>query len=450
MNQPSNLPVELSGQENNSLRDYITSHHTTVLTVMFTDIKGYTELTESKGEAYVDAIRKAHDQLLTGIIEHKQAGLVVKHIGDAVMAVFADPSLAVERAVQIQQQLVTFNQQHSEWDDIEVRIGLHMGQVTVEGELTFDIFGRHVNRAARLESLADGGQIYMSYTVFDSARSWLKHHDTLGWQSHGRFGLKGISEPVEVFEVWDTRLRNSAAPRNASALRQRPKFLYLAAAAIAGIALTLGISAFKATELRLKAPYPETLYTDNWQPLTLEGSSADAERRVAHAFSPGEHPLYYLISENTVRHSTVRLQRGDNLLQPEFSNHKLPALYIRQQARAQAEETLREARWQYRAISPQGQLNNYQADARLSITSETGGTADSPFARHRIHWQIRPDGLEPIRGERTLEHPVGKSGATRQQQELGRIGSQTLLLKSTLIGPYIQLRLDLEYRPKTG
>ncbi|MDX1399410.1 MAG: adenylate/guanylate cyclase domain-containing protein, partial [Oceanospirillum sp.] len=176
MSQQPSQPVELSGQESNSLRDYISSHHTTVLTVMFTDIKGYTELTEQKGETYVEEIRRAHDVLLSGIIEADNSGLILKHIGDSVMAVFAEPSRAVHRAIEIQQQLVSFNKENTQWDDIEVRIGLHMGQVTVEGEVTFDIFGRHVNRAARIEGLADGGQVYMSYTVFDSARSWLSHH----------------------------------------------------------------------------------------------------------------------------------------------------------------------------------------------------------------------------------------------------------------------------------
>lgn len=210
MSQQSTQSVELSGQESTSLQDYISSHHTTVLTVMFTDIKGYTELTEEKGESYVEEIRRAHDVLLQGIIEEDNSGLILKHIGDSVMAVFAEPSRAVDRAILIQQKLVNFNRENPQWDDIEVRIGLHMGQVTIEGEVTFDIFGRHVNRAARIESLADGGQVFMSYTVFDSARSWLSHQTDYGWQSHSYFRLKGISEPVEIFEAWDKTLRKPA------------------------------------------------------------------------------------------------------------------------------------------------------------------------------------------------------------------------------------------------
>lgn len=445
MNQPPDLPVELSGQENSSLRDYISSHHTTVLTVMFTDIKGYTELTESRGEAYVDAIRKAHDKLLTGIIEARQAGLVIKHIGDAVMAVFADPSLAVDRAVQIQQQLVHFNRDNPQWDDIEIRIGLHMGQVTVEGELTFDIFGRHVNRAARLESLADGGQVYMSYTVFDSARSWLSHHQHFGWQSHGRYQLKGISEPVEVFEVWDKNLRQPAAPRKGQPVRQRPKLIYLAVAVIVGIALTLGINSFKATSVRLKPPYPDPLYTRQWQKIPLEGHASDPERRATFSFSAGETPLFYLISESTVRYSQVRLQRGDNLIQPDYRNYKLPAFYLRSAATATTEEHSRHQRWQYQAVNREGLLQHYETDALLTVTS----TLDNGQAQHNIRWELKPvsAGYEGvIRGEKNLQHMPEQTASERAEEVIATFGRQKLLLETSLIRHYLQVRLTLEYR----
>jgi len=48
-----------------------------------------------------------------------------------------------------------------------------MGQVAVENQTQLDLFGRHVNRASRVEGIADAGQIYLTYPVFDSARGWL-------------------------------------------------------------------------------------------------------------------------------------------------------------------------------------------------------------------------------------------------------------------------------------
>tara|TARA_B100000809_G_C15025394_1_gene489959 strand:- start:206 stop:1150 length:945 start_codon:yes stop_codon:yes gene_type:complete len=77
---------------------------------------------------------------------------------------------------------------------------MHMGQVSVEGEASIDVFGRHVNRAARIESLADGGQILMTHPVHDSASGWLVERG-YQWADHGRYLLKGIEEPAHVFEV---------------------------------------------------------------------------------------------------------------------------------------------------------------------------------------------------------------------------------------------------------
>lgn len=444
MSQQPSQPVELSGQESNSLRDYISSHHTTVLTVMFTDIKGYTELTEQKGETYVEEIRRAHDVLLSGIIEADNSGLILKHIGDSVMAVFAEPSQAVHRAIEIQQQLVSFNKENTQWDDIEVRIGLHMGQVTVEGEVTFDIFGRHVNRAARIEGLADGGQVYMSYTVFDSARSWLSHHTDYGWQSHGYFRLKGISEPVELFEVWDKTLRKPAPPRNAKAIKNTPRKLYLAAAVLLGIAATLALNAFKATELRLKAPYPDNLYTQNWQPVPLEGNASDPERRAAYEFSEGEHPLFYLISESGVRYSSVKLERGDNLLTPGYNNYNLPAFYIRQPAEAATQNTEKSELWQYQAVNKDGLLQEYVTRASLKVISQQ---VDGQ-AVHQISWMIKPESpqaIAPLTGEVTLKRDLSKSGSDHNEEVIARFGKQKVVLKVSLIRRFAQVRMNVEY-----
>ncbi len=110
------------------------------------------------------------------------------------MAVFSEPTAAVERALLIQQKINRFNVENPDREEMHVRIGIHLGQVAIEDRLATDIFGRHVNRASRIEGLADGGQIYMSYPVFDSAKGWLADQQKLDWKNHGRYLLKGILE----------------------------------------------------------------------------------------------------------------------------------------------------------------------------------------------------------------------------------------------------------------
>lgn len=204
--------IAVTSKEISNIESYIQEKNTAVLTIMFTDIKGFTEITEQKGEQYATEFRKQHDAILTQIIEENGTGLIIKFIGDAVMAVFSEPSIAVERALNIQHALREFNATQQTFEPMRVRIGLHMGQVFIANSLQADIFGRHVNRASRIESLADGGQIYLSYSVFDSAKGWLASHNELLWKNHGFYVLKGIDEAVEIYEVINKKHGKPKAP----------------------------------------------------------------------------------------------------------------------------------------------------------------------------------------------------------------------------------------------
>src|SRR5271170_1220617 len=149
---PLDLPIDQS--ELNLVDGFRQSRNTSVLTIMFTDIQGFTRLTEERGDGFSNEVRRTHDGILVPVIERDGAGRVIKHIGDAVMAVFSEPSTAVARSLEIQEALRQYNAAHSDKPPLLVRIGLHMGQVTVEDKMNMDVFGRHVNRASRVEGLA--------------------------------------------------------------------------------------------------------------------------------------------------------------------------------------------------------------------------------------------------------------------------------------------------------
>jgi len=119
--------LNISQQELNSVDDFRKSQDTAVLTVMFTDIQGYTRLTETEGEVYSADLRKKHDAILKEEIEKGSRGLIVKFIGDAIMAVFAEPSSAVECALDIQNALREFNKRNTQLHDINVRIASSKG-----------------------------------------------------------------------------------------------------------------------------------------------------------------------------------------------------------------------------------------------------------------------------------------------------------------------------------
>lgn len=206
---------DLTQHEFSSIDDYRKKKNTAVLTIMFTDIQGFTALTENKGETYVHELHGAHDKILVDTIEESGAGIVIKYIGDSIMAVFAEPTAAAEKALLIQKRLSEFNASHPELDDIKVRIGLHMGQTVIENKIQTDLFGRHVNKASRVESLAAGGHIYISYPVFDSVKSALMDLHGARSKLHGSYYLKGIDKAEEIYEIWNDGITTPEAPKKA-------------------------------------------------------------------------------------------------------------------------------------------------------------------------------------------------------------------------------------------
>ncbi len=194
--------VELLQEHIDRIDQFRRRKDTAVLVIMFTDLVGSTSLAEHRGEEYARRVIRLHNQMLLDIIERDGRGLVIRTVGDAFLCVFSEPSSAVKAALDIQRELKEYNGEHPEDEDISVRIGLHMGQVSVEDQIQPDIFGRHVNRAARVAGLADGGHIYLSRSVYENASGWLKESDLI-WQTHGNYKVKGIEEPIRIYEVAD-------------------------------------------------------------------------------------------------------------------------------------------------------------------------------------------------------------------------------------------------------
>lgn len=185
-----------------------------VLVVMFTDIEGFTVMAEKHGDAHVMRLLDEHNEILIEAIERDNAGCYIKNIGDAILAVFTAPSAAVDRALEIQRKLARRNAQAPPQDVIKVRIGLHMGQVAHGDEMAQDVFGSQVNRSHRIVSIARGGQILMSETTYENARHWLvgAGYETVAWHHHGEWRLKGVSNPLVIYEAYDRSLWKARRP----------------------------------------------------------------------------------------------------------------------------------------------------------------------------------------------------------------------------------------------
>ncbi|MFT5725562.1 MAG: adenylate cyclase, partial [Bacteroidia bacterium] len=153
--------------------------------VMFTDIVGYTALMQSNEEVAVSA-RKRHRDVFQA--QHKlHHGEIVQYYGDGTLSVFKSAIEASKCAIEIQTLL-------QQGDPVPVRIGLHLGDIVFDKT---EIYGDGVNFASRIESMSVAGAILLSGKLNDE----LKNHPTISTASMGHFGLKNITDPVEVFAI---------------------------------------------------------------------------------------------------------------------------------------------------------------------------------------------------------------------------------------------------------
>ena len=162
------------------------------ITLLFTDVEGSTRLWEAEPEHMAQALRR-HDELLRAAIEQAD-GFVFKTVGDAFCAAFATPQGALDAVLAAQRALTT--EQWPTRRPIRVRMGLHTG---VCEERDNDYFGPVVNRAARLEAVAHGGQVLVSGATAELLSETLP--DGVGLRDLGPHRLKDLGRPERVFQL---------------------------------------------------------------------------------------------------------------------------------------------------------------------------------------------------------------------------------------------------------
>jgi class 3 adenylate cyclase len=137
------------------------------VTLLFTDLKGSTAMYERLGDLNAYAQVREHFALLGATVQ-EHSGAIVKTIGDAVMAVFSRPSDAVSAALDILGQIERYNAEHAGPGFI-LKIGAHCGpSIAVTLNENLDYFGQTVNVAARVQSLADAGEICISEALYSA------------------------------------------------------------------------------------------------------------------------------------------------------------------------------------------------------------------------------------------------------------------------------------------
>ena len=383
---------------------------TSVLTIMFTDIEGFTALAESIGDEAANALRRSHDEMVKAAIESDGAGKVVKHIGDAVMAIFSEPSAAVERALAIQDRMREFNRRRADQADVLVRIGLHMGQVTAENEVNLDVFGRHVNRASRVVGITGGGQIFLTYSVFDSARGWLTTggDNAATWTRHGEYYVKGIADPIAVYEVYAPGDARPRQPRGGKRKRSRAALIAAAAGLVAIVSLVwlivlLGPSGnprSRIAAVTLVNMPDAPVFLDQKTKLVLDGARGQRVRKVLTKIPVGEHLLHWTYGPGMRYYTHINVAEGDNTFEPRFAAHSLPAISRREEfpGRHLVREEKRSTA-HYVTYDADNRPHKHRADMSISIVIVEDET-DPDKLRFTHNWRISFGGREdkPVSG----------------------------------------------------
>ncbi len=166
--------------------------------LLFSDLQGSTALYGAIGDARAYHLVRDHFAFLAGIVRANN-GAVIKTIGDAIMAAFADPTDAVRAALAIQEDVESFNADRP-GEAIVIKVGIHEGPsiaVTLNGRL--DYFGSTVNMAARLQGTSRGGDVVLSKTLAEDPG--VEPLLTPLERQVETTRLKGFDEPVEFLRI---------------------------------------------------------------------------------------------------------------------------------------------------------------------------------------------------------------------------------------------------------
>ncbi|MDT7736533.1 MAG: hypothetical protein QOE12_3707, partial [Mycobacterium sp.] len=185
------------------------------VTFLLTDIEGSTAAWELDAKAMAVALAR-HDELVEQVVTSRGGRLIkTRGEGDATFSVFDRPSAAAAAAMELQDAII-----HEQWglrEPMRIRIALHTGEVELRDG---DYFGRAVNRAARLRSLAAGGQILCSGATAELVVDSLP--DDVVLTDLGLRELRNLARPEHVFELRPETAEEGAQPPTSDTPMERP------------------------------------------------------------------------------------------------------------------------------------------------------------------------------------------------------------------------------------
>jgi TolB-like protein/class 3 adenylate cyclase/Flp pilus assembly protein TadD len=213
--------------------------------IMFTDMVGYSALSQRDDKLALELLEE-HRQLLREIFRRFN-GIEIKTIGDAFLIEFQSALEAAQCAIEIQRTLAKRNHDVSPERRIELKIGIHIGDVVHRGG---DVYGDGVNIASRIERLAGAGGICVSMDVERQIRNALEAR----FEKLAPTELKNISVAMDLFRIvlpWEHRVP-SVAKSVAESKSYSRKFASAAIALV--LLLIIGVGWWWTTQPRRSPP----------------------------------------------------------------------------------------------------------------------------------------------------------------------------------------------------
>lgn len=209
------LPTQVWESIFSGRRDARLQNHRKKLSIFFSDIKDFTETTdEMSPDALTEMLNHYFDQMSK--IALRYGGTIDKFIGDAILIFFGDPNTkgakedaldCVSMAIDMRKQMQVLRQKWQSMDiekPLHIRMGIttgycHVGNFGSESRMDYTIIGRDANLASRLQSAADIDEILISNDTYLLVR------DKIMCREKGTIRLRGIADPVQVWQVVDFR-----------------------------------------------------------------------------------------------------------------------------------------------------------------------------------------------------------------------------------------------------
>ena len=312
--------------------------------ILVCDLVDSTGIVERLGDQGAAELIRRHDRIARVLIENHGGREIDKT--DGFLVLFERPSQAIGFALEYQQKLRDLTIEIRQ--PLSARVGVHVGDVMVwdnvaddvqRGAKRMEVEGLAKPVAARLMSLAVPGQILVSGVAYALAQRGRGDYDApdlaISWLSHGRYRLKGVSEPMAVFEVGEVgqapmrRPPNSGNARRVPAWWQRPQIWGSGAIAILGLA-ALSLLLLMRAEPALKFAERDWVVIGD---IVNVNAGKELDGPLATAFRVGIEQSQFLnvMSDMQVRQALGRMQRSDAT---QVSRDVASEVALREHARA--------------------------------------------------------------------------------------------------------------------